>query len=921
MADSVSTLAGQLRPFWLRDLGASAPSTTGASGMIAHSLNGGYHSGTLDESQAPWAVTDSEFSTHTGNANAHHARQHSITSTSDHTITASAYQIVGATSLNTLGLLTPSSDVSAGDTAILRSASGTLTVGTLTAGTRLRGPILDTASGALTLSPANGAVGVGSAFTLYTGGDHTAGPDVLFAASGLIAAQDGMYFAIDTTNTLGNASYQWLSGAQTSAGTALMTLAENGYLTVSNRVRVDRVDTAANALTLSPAADLNLSPVSNVVLLDGKRLTGTAGFVSGFAGSGFELLYSSSRANLEVDNLTVRGRMNVYELMINRIRATNGALFVSDVAKATSVVLVSGVNYRIYFDTEITCGLLAGDLIRAQKYTGSTPNPVYQCNMQVTTVSADSFRADLVSGDAPAAGMEFVRLGSATDATRRGSIYLTSSGNYTPYIDIVAGVNSFTAWNSVGKVRVRLGDLDGLSLPGSYTDEFGLFAGNGVAVTSQYVRVGDKAMLINNIPLQMSSGGVQTFNLAADGSSMWIGPSSANKQLDYNAGSLSITGTITAAAGSIANWSIGTVDANTLSSSNTRLVSGSNARLEVGVSPNIAGITSNSAGGAPLIWAGSAYADRATAPFRVTAAGNVTMQGTITATAGSIANWSIGTVDANTLSSNNIRLIAGATAVARLEVGSTGTAGILSRGTGTGTVFWAGCTFADLIASSANAPFRVGLNGSLAATDASITGAITASSGSITGNFYTGTNNNRFSTDGIRLKMPASSSLNINTSPAAFRWFEDLDVSPTAATNYVGMLAYRNTAGGNNVIDSLTTAYVGTSNYTTYSARVGLQAGNSDGANYRSVYLLVIKDPGANDTGSIQCTATQTKIDGMLSILAKTPASFEDGPAYTYFTPNGNFVVAFKSGATTKYRYMSLTGTNANWTYTTTAPS
>jgi hypothetical protein len=420
------------------------------------------------------------------------------------------------------------------------------------------------------------------------------------------------------------------SSSNPGAAEAILASDASGYLTLvrlttSDRLRSPLLDTAAGALTLSPAADLNLSPVSNVVLLDGKRLTGTAGFVSGFAGSGFELLYSSSRANLEVDNLTVRGRMNVYELMINRIRATNGALFVSDVAKATSVALVSGVNYRIYFDTEITCGLLAGDLIRAQKYTGSTPNPVYQCNMQVTTVSADSFRADLVSGDAPAAGMEFVRLGSATDATRRGSIYLTSSGNYTPYIDIVAGVDSFAAWNSAGKVRVRQGDLDGLSLPGAYTDEFGLFAGNGVAVTSQYVRLSDKAMLINNIPLQMSSGGVQTFNLAADGSSMWIGPSSANKQLDYNAGSLSITGTITAAAGSIANWSIGTVDANTISSSNTRLVSGNNARLEVGVAPNIAGITSNSSGGAPLFWAGSAYADRATsAPFRVNAAGALT---------------------------------------------------------------------------------------------------------------------------------------------------------------------------------------------------------------------------------------------------------------------------------------------------------
>jgi hypothetical protein len=66
-------------------------------------------------------------------ANQHHNQIHLITG-SDHTITGSAFQVVGATATNTLGLLTPSSDVGTTPAqAILKStSSGGLILGTLT---------------------------------------------------------------------------------------------------------------------------------------------------------------------------------------------------------------------------------------------------------------------------------------------------------------------------------------------------------------------------------------------------------------------------------------------------------------------------------------------------------------------------------------------------------------------------------------------------------------------------------------------------------------------------------------------------------------------------------------------------------------------------------------------------------------------
>jgi len=73
-------------------------------------------------------------------------RAHLVTG-ADHTITAAQYGVVGATATDTLGVLTPSADVSAGATALLRSNAGALAVGTLTAGTKVRTSLLDSATG------------------------------------------------------------------------------------------------------------------------------------------------------------------------------------------------------------------------------------------------------------------------------------------------------------------------------------------------------------------------------------------------------------------------------------------------------------------------------------------------------------------------------------------------------------------------------------------------------------------------------------------------------------------------------------------------------------------------------------------------------------------------------------------------------
>ena len=156
-------------------------------------------------------------------------------------------------------------------------------------------------------------------------------------------------------------------------------------------------------------------------------------------------------------------------------------------------------------------GFAVGDLIRAQRFTGTG---VYQCNLQVTSVTNSKvFVATLSSGDAPAAGMDFVRLGSASDANRRGGLYLTADDSGAPFMDIFDGVSSFATWGTAGVIKTRLGKLDGLGLPGSYTSEYGLYAGNGTTDASTYIRLSNKTNRLNNLPLEWWSGGAKVVSI------------------------------------------------------------------------------------------------------------------------------------------------------------------------------------------------------------------------------------------------------------------------------------------------------------------------------------------------------------------------------------------------------------------------
>jgi hypothetical protein len=206
-------------------------------------------------------------------------------------------------------------------------------------------------------------------------------------------------------------------------------------------------------------------------------------FMSGFAGSGMRIdngVTEANKTSAEVDNLTVRGKMNVYELMIHQIRATNGSLWISSTGKVQTVTDAGSNYYVLTFDTgssdaEIGHGFVPNDLIRAQRWNAKSSSIIVS-DMRVTAVTDTRELTALLlnSTNVPVAGYEYVRVGNTTDTTRQGAVYLTSDDSNAPFIDVIDGVTAHSEINTTGKIKTRVGKLTGIT-----SGRFGALNGSG----------------------------------------------------------------------------------------------------------------------------------------------------------------------------------------------------------------------------------------------------------------------------------------------------------------------------------------------------------------------------------------------------------------------------------------------------------
>lgn len=180
-------------------------------------------------------------------------------------------------------------------------------------------------------------------------------------------------------------------------------------------------------------------------------------FVPGFLGEGFKIWVENGNWNIECDNLTVRQTMNVFELLIQKIRSVNGAIVVSQSNGKVTAVEDTGTQYKITFGEEFPT-FQEGDLIRCQAWS---KNNIKFYWVEVKSAADGYILCDKseFNNVVPAVDDEVVQMGNTKNAQRQALIYITAQESGHPYIEILNGVKTKSL---SGTNRTRLGDLSNI---------------------------------------------------------------------------------------------------------------------------------------------------------------------------------------------------------------------------------------------------------------------------------------------------------------------------------------------------------------------------------------------------------------------------------------------------------------------------
>ena len=239
-----------------------------------------------------------------------------------------------------------------------------------------------------------------------------------------------------------------------------------------------------------------------------KGLLSSEVFTSGFpGGTGWALFWKEAlnaagvkekKAVMELDEMTVRGVMRVYEFVISQLMGENGTRLTTDMMRVDHI---DAGTKTIYLDTEK--GVLynpfrPGDILMVQRF--SVDGIIKQYELQVVTAkvgdtSKGEERLDSITyknfvGDEGSVVFRDVltRVDSATNSDRKGVIKQTSVEEGSPYLDVLYGMKT----DPDNAVRLRLGRLAGIiTYWWGQLQGYGLYSNNAYLLGDFRLRTGE----------------------------------------------------------------------------------------------------------------------------------------------------------------------------------------------------------------------------------------------------------------------------------------------------------------------------------------------------------------------------------------------------------------------------------------------
>lgn len=208
-----------------------------------------------------------------------------------------------------------------------------------------------------------------------------------------------------------------------------------------------------------------------------RQYISTPQFIDGFAGTGLKLwLDENGKSNLTVDNITAREAFRVFEMLVTKLRAVNGGLFVSAANGTIKEVVDSGEYYDIILENDNT--FVAGDYMRCQVMSGLKIMDywveIHSTNGKTCRVLKSEF------GDVmPLVGQDVVLDGSRNE-NRQGAIYITANEDGLPRIEVLDNISTKS---HDGCLKTRLGSLNDI-----VDATFGQLSGYGLYSDNAYLK-------------------------------------------------------------------------------------------------------------------------------------------------------------------------------------------------------------------------------------------------------------------------------------------------------------------------------------------------------------------------------------------------------------------------------------------------
>lgn len=177
----------------------------------------------------------------------------------------------------------------------------------------------------------------------------------------------------------------------------------------------------------------------------------------GLTDRGWKLGMDEDRlSHLIVDKLTVRQVMNVFELLINKVRSVGGQICVSAANGKIKTVEEQGNYYLISFEQKNM--FVRHDLVRCQTFTGTDLRSYWVEVAEVTTKGIVVAKEEFEETE-PKAGDECVLMGNTAVENRQNLVLISATEDGEPRVDVMDGVSGKSFDNAL---RARLGNLDGI---------------------------------------------------------------------------------------------------------------------------------------------------------------------------------------------------------------------------------------------------------------------------------------------------------------------------------------------------------------------------------------------------------------------------------------------------------------------------